>query len=565
MPKRCASTFPLLFLHDVARQLANWRREAQASAPPATTVTSVTQATSRQAADDFLITLPQLANLGSQTADAPHLTPDAYTWLAQPSALQLDALRQAWWQTMLWAPHAWSALTFPSWMEQRWGAVVTAVCGWCAQQAPDTWIPWRKVEPRLVAQQLYAPPGAQGHLPRLRHVARARVTDLVRGLLGYALPALGLSEIRGAAGTWQVRPTGEGQRWLTTALARRASAAAPVSHGAQELTVPVLDFHAPRERVTLTVEAEALLVRVPPGAPPAATFTLAHVAQWCRPGPPTVYRLTQSTLARGVTWGLWPGEIRFWLVRWCEGEIPPGALQRLHTWQAALRQLTATPGYRVQASAAGSLGDLRRRRAVRRRTLPLNTDELWVEQAQAPALFRYLRQRGYVVQEAVRRLPLLSYAPRALPLPALLTLCRTYAVVQAHVPGLAPLHGDVLRPELEAALSPAERQAADRLSAAQWRRLREIWPDLATSPAPDYVQRAETQAGLQERLAAALREEQVLFLTYIDAHAHITERQVVPLRLAERWGRTYLVARCALRGAERHFRLERIVKVEPGA
>jgi hypothetical protein len=312
--------------------------------------------------------------------------------------------------------------------------------------------------------------------------------------------------------------------------------------------------------VTLSAAAGTVQAQVPPGAPLAATFTLMHVAQLQTPGPPAVYRLTADSLAQGAAWGLRPDYLRFWLARWSAGEVPQAALRQLHTWQETQQQLTATPGYRLHGPAA-LLAGLRKRRTVRRRTTALTTGDFWVAAEQAPAFFRYLRQRDYVVHETSQTLPVGSYALRALPLPALLALCRTYVLLREQVPGLAALQVETLSRDLEAALSPAERQAADRLSAAQWYTLAEALPGSAERPPPDYVRAAETPAALRGRLATAVADQTPLTLIYIDAQARVTERQVHPLRLEERWGHTYLVARCALRAAERRFRLDRIIKV----
>ncbi|RLC85658.1 MAG: hypothetical protein DRI37_07770, partial [Chloroflexi bacterium] len=283
---------------------------------------------------------------------------------------------------------------------------------------------------------------------------------------------------------------------------------------AQELTVPVLDFHPPAAWVMATVAGDALRITVPPGAPLAATFTLMHVAQLQTPGPPAVYRLTADSLAQGAAWGLRPDYLRFWLARWSAGEVPHAALRLLHTWQESQQQLTATLGYRLHGPAA-LLAGLRKRRTVRRRTAALTTGDLWVAPEPAPALFRYLRQQDYGVYETSQTLSVDTYARRALPLPALLTLCRTYVLLREQVPGLAALQVETLNRDLEAALSPAERQAADRLSAAQWRTLAEALPGVVDSAPPDYVHAAETPADLRERLATAVADQTPLTLTYI--------------------------------------------------
>lgn len=51
-------------------------------------------------------------------------------------------------------------------------------------------------------------------------------------------------------------------------------------------------------------------------------------------------------------------------------------------------------------------------------------------------------------------------------------------------------------------------------------------------------------------------------LRYQSRHGHVSDRQVSPIRIDERWGMRYLVAYCHLRREERSFRLDRILAVE---
>ena len=233
MPDLRSPEFPLLFLHDAARYLA-LRDLVQNTGPTPTryaTVAAQPTAAAQALAYNFLSALLQAAGLAAPEADT--LTPRARAWLAQPLPLQLDTLRQAWWHTVAWEPQAWPALDFPHWLAGRWATVVTAVCRWLVQRSTGQWSAWADLERILAEQRLYTPSGIQGNLPRLQRVTRACVDSLARGLLLLALPALGLSEARRQAASWQVRPTAAGKRWLTVALERRQVHTAV----AQELTV----------------------------------------------------------------------------------------------------------------------------------------------------------------------------------------------------------------------------------------------------------------------------------------------------------------------------------------
>jgi DNA polymerase-3 subunit epsilon len=50
-------------------------------------------------------------------------------------------------------------------------------------------------------------------------------------------------------------------------------------------------------------------------------------------------------------------------------------------------------------------------------------------------------------------------------------------------------------------------------------------------------------------------------LRYQSRQGHVSDRQVSPIRIDERWGVRYLVAYCHLRQAERSFRLDRILEL----
>ncbi|OQA13026.1 MAG: hypothetical protein BWY63_03619 [Chloroflexi bacterium ADurb.Bin360] len=63
-------------------------------------------------------------------------------------------------------------------------------------------------------------------------------------------------------------------------------------------------------------------------------------------------------------------------------------------------------------------------------------------------------------------------------------------------------------------------------------------------------------------LQQALAQGTPVMLTYIDAQAQVTRRRIQPLRLELQQEPPLLVAYCEWRGAERHFRLDRIVALE---
>jgi DNA polymerase III subunit epsilon len=68
---------------------------------------------------------------------------------------------------------------------------------------------------------------------------------------------------------------------------------------------------------------------------------------------------------------------------------------------------------------------------------------------------------------------------------------------------------------------------------------------------------------LPPEIQEALEDEQDILITYIDAKGDETTRLITPRRVTAMNGYVYMVAYCHMRQAERQFRLDRIVKIEP--
>ena len=73
-----------------------------------------------------------------------------------------------------------------------------------------------------------------------------------------------------------------------------------------------------------------------------------------------------------------------------------------------------------------------------------------------------------------------------------------------------------------------------------------------------YLKRRETP--VPPEIEEALGKKKLLQLKYVSADGEETERLVEPIELITAWDAVYLKAFCRLRKAERHFRLDRIVK-----
>lgn len=112
----------------------------------------------------------------------------------------------------------------------------------------------------------------------------------------------------------------------------------------------------------------------------------------------------------------------------------------------------------------------------------------------------------------------------------------------------------------------AHRALGDALTTFQvFRRLqRELagqGRDFARSYRPMHSQMEDVI--LPPEIQEALEEEGTVVITYFDAKGDETIRPITPLHVLTMNGLTYLVAYCHMRQSERHFRLDRIVRVVP--
>lgn len=79
-------------------------------------------------------------------------------------------------------------------------------------------------------------------------------------------------------------------------------------------------------------------------------------------------------------------------------------------------------------------------------------------------------------------------------------------------------------------------------------------------PVP-WVRREPVEIPLPIELEEALRTQRRLFLRYVDEFGSLSERWVSPREVTARRDYLYLRAYCHLRGAERHFRLDRVLEM----
>jgi predicted DNA-binding transcriptional regulator YafY len=110
------------------------------------------------------------------------------------------------------------------------------------------------------------------------------------------------------------------------------------------------------------------------------------------------------------------------------------------------------------------------------------------------------------------------------------------------------------------ALAAAATSALAKIAAATPRDLRDDMADTSLWVPIGQDQRDASDSHVRP-VRVAIRYQQRLRLSYRDEHGSATERTVWPFALAFLEGRRLLAAWCELRGANRHFRIDRIVAV----
>lgn len=577
-------SYPLIFLHDCARCLAladgeGFPLNPQGYLQPTTLaragevcrLASATPSERESPQLSFTLRLLWEAGLLEYRGAALHCATEAVAaWLRQAPVTQLLTLRDAWWLLLMPDRRHLPAMAFPDYLAQHWRRVIWTTCTWISQRPVDRALTVESLYAMLHRRRLTTPPGNQANLPNVQRYVAQRVRDLATFLLRVALPSLGLVRVADVADTARYYPTEEGQTWLRAAL----RAASPDAEQRPEPdTVRAIALHVPGDGPALTAPGypplrvdDHLRLRVYPGAHPALSFALLHVAELrhvpdhADPEVPVTYRITRDSLARGVVRGYTVAEVRFMLGRGSGGEVSPEALDRVRAWGREIETIACEPGYRLRLHPE-QRQKLLRRRAFRQRTAPLVAqDAVWVAQTQSDDLFRYLRRRGYALTPATPTSPAIAIpvTPRAaLPLNALWVLVQTYATLCRYLPGLAQLELDALQHDLEHALSEEDKAGAERLLMSQRAILAQAFGDDAASMPPITDEEGEST---REALEAAINAGHVWVITYVDTHGRTTHRRIQPLRLETHDGREIVVAHCELRGAERHFRLDRIVE-----
>ncbi len=304
------------------------------------------------------------------------------------------------------------------------------------------------------------------------------------------------------------------------------------------------------------------LLQVPHASADADLLQLApHLSWHSTDADGVIYRLlTAPSGQMGV--GLGPGA-RADMLRRRVTAAPPGWPAGVPA-QAPVAQIA--PQMLVSSADPVALDMATRSRSVRRHiSARLAPGLATVEPARAATLARALERQGLEVKLVASPPPVapeeLSAGERA----ALLVACAFY---RRHAgpdlplpppPDLAERLEAGLPPELRTAVNAALAQLGLGLdlgpTATPWE------PAVAEVPsttAPAALSAPQARR-IERELTQAIGRGQMVMLRYRDADGVCLERTVRPIALRQAGGRRYLDAFCLLRGAERSFRLDRIL------
>jgi predicted DNA-binding transcriptional regulator YafY len=474
--------------------------------------------------------LPLLYNLGFVTHQSGScvLAPAGQRFLATPPAEQLTQLRQAWLNAP--DPDRWLLPLLPDRTGLDWPLLRRRLCDWVAVLPAGRLLDLSTLYPALAAT--FGPLGdAQTH--GFRSVDRApwqprRAARIFAAALQGPLSWLG----------WVALHQGHGVDALLS-CARIADAVA---------TLP---------SATAWRYGQPGAVIIPHAGLHATILRLLPFADWYAANEEiTSYLITPATLARGARQG-WSPSILWALLEQHAGPPPPA-------WRAELEAAPATVQITyaavVQAEPSAVLERATRARSVRRYLQArLAAGLALVEPGHVAPLVRAL-QRQQVAVDVALALP--DAAPVNLSpaeCAALLTACMFY---RQYAPPDAPLLPTAaLAERLRAALPPAVRAATEaalthfcpQLHAAPVSAAAQAGPQLAPPHPP------LTVTEVVRVVRRALKTHQAVEITYHAAeHGDGSRRTVYPLALEQCGDSWYLRAYCALRGAERTFRVDRI-------
>jgi hypothetical protein len=298
------------------------------------------------------------------------------------------------------------------------------------------------------------------------------------------------------------------------------------------------------------------------------------LAEWAELTPGPTLRLTHASLTRALERGGSSRDLLASLTRYADPPPTPSQRQAFQTQLQQIDIVTLRPALLLQTASPAQMAELWQSRSLRSHLGRQLSPELATVETPAPQdLVQALRRKGFAVRTPV--LPVLAVRPGGgaeAPLPAQPVAAAPLSsgeaywlaaifLVHSHLArrlGLTAVPPAAILETLAANLEPgqlaAAHTAADQALAHLDRAL--------DGPGP--FTPVLSQEEILARLEAAIQAGQTLHLRYASAaRGEITEREITPRHVEWRGDRLNLVAHCHLRGAERTFRLDRILDVTP--
>jgi hypothetical protein len=515
----------------------------------------------------FLHYLAEAAGLAGLAA--AHLKPtlEAHPWLGKPARDRIAILWRAWQESSEDNDARWTAYRLPGWSApapvdrfRRLGRALASFLPGHALPASDWPAALGRVDPALLRPTPVYDEWARlsaGSQAEWTEGLEAALGELVTGPLtwfGVFAPLDGgesLTEPRSAPAK-DARETALAFTPLGAVLAGRNDGAWPADPPPERLRI------APRpEKVDGVL---TILCLAPPGLPWQERLSLEALAA-PQPGAPGRYRLTRAGLLRALHGG-YTVEGAAALLEALSGEpLPLPVFAALGEWDAAYGQVTLRPVTLLQVrdpALLQQLASVRRLRAFFGETF--SERAVGVDSSRLPQLLHALERRGLMPRVEARldgvttrsKKEDVTPTERALIVAAL----ELYAALAESMPE-APPPPHALVQQWGQRLTPAERHAANRAVQTVMGQLRR-----AGRPAVGRPHLPTPTGPLLERLEAAIAAGEAVTITYYTASRdHIDTRRITPLRLEWRGETAYCVAHCHLRGAERVFRVDRMVEM----
>lgn len=322
--------------------------------------------------------------------------------------------------------------------------------------------------------------------------------------------------------------------------------------------------------------ADPDLVLVPPDVSPLHLARLAPLGDWLPAQPPAgvqALRLTAERIGLAVAGGLTLPQLYHILEEALGRPAGRRLRQRLRAWALAGQQVRIRRLTVLETADSALMGRLRSRKLVRRHLgEAISPTRSTVDPAGLPAVLQTLRNLElYAVapptaiqpagnpQESQPGQP--RQKPPGVPIDAgsaglLYMAGLVYRGLGKHVPLHTPLSAEIME-DLSRHLSASQQEAAEYAARQVLDRIKAGLAGYLSLPAWQARSQQETILPIIEAAQAAGQD---LALTYWSAgREQPVVRRVTPYWIEQREHILYLVAHCHLRGAERVFRLDRII------